>query len=242
MAKNTYGTGCFMLMNTGHQPIQSHNNLLTTIGWQLGNEVTYCLEGSVFIGGAVVTWLRDGLHLIESSSEIEALANSVPDSDGVYFVPALVGLGAPYWDPFARGAILGLTRGTQAGHLARAALEAMAFQSGDVLRAMQDDSGLPLHTLQVDGGAAQNNLLMQFQADVLDVRVQRPVSSESTALGAAYLAGLSVGYWTDTNEIARCWSVQAEFWPNMPQIVRDARWHAWHRAVERSRGWTSTTE
>jgi len=237
MAKNTYGTGCFMLMNTGHQPIRSTHNLLTTIGWQIGNEVTYCLEGSVFVAGAVVTWLRDGLGLIKSSSEIEALAMTVPDSAGVYFVPALVGLGAPYWDPYARGTMLGLTRGTQAGHIARAALEAMAFQSGDVLHAMQADSQLPLHTLQVDGGAAQNNLLMQFQADLLDVQVQRPVGAESTALGAAYLAGLAVGYWSDTNEIARCWNLQREFTPNMAAAERESRWHSWHRAVERSRNW-----
>jgi glycerol kinase len=242
MAKNTYGTGCFLLMNTGHQPIRSQNNLLTTIGWQIGSEVTYCLEGSVFVAGAVVTWLRDGLKLIESSSEIEALANSVPDTEGVYFVPALVGLGAPYWDPFARGTILGITRGTQAGHIARAALESMAFQSGDVLRAMQEDSGLPLQTLQVDGGAAQNGLLMQFQADILDVRVQRPISAESTALGAAYLAGLAVGYWTDTREIAQCWAVGAEFLPAMSSSERDSRWNTWHRAVERARGWASETE
>lgn len=242
MAKNTYGTGCFMLMNTGHQPIRSRNNLLTTIGWKIGNEVTYCLEGSVFVAGAVVTWLRDGLQLIESSSEVEVLARTVPDADGVYFVPALTGLGAPYWDPYARGTMLGLTRGTQPGHIARAALESMAFQSGDVLRAMQDDSGLPLHTLQVDGGAAQNNLLMQFQADLLNVRVHRPVSSESTGLGAAYLAGLAVGYWADTNEIARCWAVETEFLPNMPDAEREFRWNRWHRAVERSRGWASETE
>ena len=239
MAKNTYGTGCFLLMNTGERPIPSRNNLLTTIGWQIGERVTYCLEGSVFVAGAVVTWLRDGLRMIESSREIEALAASVPDTAGVAFVPALVGLGAPYWDPFARGLIIGLTRGTQQGHIARAALESMALQAGDVLRAMQDDSGLPLEKLQVDGGAAQNDLLMQFQADILDVRVLRPNTFESTASGVAYLAGLAVGVWADLDEVARCWSVQAEFTPHMPSDERAARWRQWHRAVERSRGWAS---
>ena len=237
MAKNTYGTGCFLLMNTGDKPVRSNNKLLTTVGWQIGDEVTYCLEGSVFIGGAVVTWLRDGLGLIGSSDEVEALACSVPDSDGVYFVPALVGLGAPHWDPYARGTLIGLTRGTTAGHIARAALESMAFQSGDVLKAMQQDSGINLQKLQVDGGAAQNSLLLQFQADLLQVPVQRPIGSESTALGAAYLAGLAVGYWKDKAEIAQVWTVDQEFQSQLPLDEINKRWHTWHRAVERSRDW-----
>ncbi len=188
-AKNTYGTGCFMLLNTGDQPVTSHHNLLTTIGWSLGDKVTYCLEGSVFVAGAVVQWLRDGLGVIRTSPEVEELAASVPDSGGVYFVPAFVGLGAPYWDPYARGAILGISRGTNAGHIARAAVESMAYQSRDLLDAMQKDAGVKLAELKVDGGASINNALMQFQADLLGVKVRRPVVSETTALGAAYLAG-----------------------------------------------------
>ena len=237
MAKNTYGTGCFLLMNTGDQPVRSNNKLLTTVGWQIGDEVTYCLEGSVFIGGAVVTWLRDGLGIIGSSDDVEPLARSVTDTDGVYFVPALVGLGAPHWDPYARGTLIGLTRGTKAGHIARAALEAMAFQSGDVLQAMQEDAGIDLQKLQVDGGAAVNSLLLQFQADLLQVPVQRPVGSESTALGAAYLAGLAVGYWQDQAEIAKAWTVDREFKPELPAAEMKQRWAIWRKAVDRARDW-----
>ena len=199
-AKNTYGTGCFLLMNTGERPTPSRNNLLTTIGWQLGGKVTYCLEGSVFIAGAAVQWLRDGLGIIGSVAEVERLAASVPDSGGVYFVPAFVGLGAPHWDPYARGSIFGLTRGATAAHLARAAVEAIAYQTCDVLHAMRKDAGIELAELKVDGGASVNDHLMQFQADMLGVRVRRPVVAETTALGAAYLAGLAVGYWFDPVE------------------------------------------
>ena len=212
--KNTYGTGCFMLMNTGSEAKRSKNNLLTTIGWQIGSEITYCLEGSVFIGGAVVQWLRDGLGIIKSSSEVESLAASVPDSGGISLVPAFVGLGAPYWDPYARGTILGITRGTTAGHIARAALESMALQSRDLLEAMEKDAGEKLADLKVDGGASANNQLMQFQADILAVRIRRPAVAETTALGAAFLAGLAVGYWQDLDAVANCWKLQREFEPN----------------------------
>ncbi|RPI90440.1 MAG: glycerol kinase, partial [Planctomycetaceae bacterium] len=200
-AKNTYGTGCFLLMNTGNHPVASRNGLLTTVGWTVNGKTTYCLEGSVFIAGGVVQWLRDGLGLIGSSAEVEQLALNVPDTGGVYFVPAFVGLGAPWWNPAARGTILGITRGTQRAHIARAALESIAFQTSDVLHAMQLDAGMPLAQLKVDGGASRNDLLMQFQADLLDVPVRRPVVTETTALGAAYLAGLATGYWTGQSDI-----------------------------------------
>lgn len=236
-AKNTYGTGCFLLMNTGTQPIASKNNLLTTIGWGIDGEVTYFLEGSVFIGGAVVQWLRDGLGLIRTASEVESLAASVPDTDGVVFVPALVGLGAPHWDPYARGAIFGITRGTTAGHLARAALESMAFQSLDVLEAMQQDAGIRLTELKADGGASMNALMLQFQADLLGVTVRRPVVAETTALGAAYLAGLAVGYWDSTRDVVESWSLDAEFEPAMSEDERTRRRETWQRAVERSLDW-----
>lgn len=236
-AKNTYGTGCFMLLNTGHTAVPSKNGLLTTVGWKVGNEVTYCLEGSVFIAGAVVQWLRDGLGMIASSSEIERLATSVPDTGGVTFVPAFVGLGAPYWDPSARGTILGITRGTTRAHIARAALEAMAYQTRDVLEAMQRDSGLTLHTLRVDGGASQNNLLMQFQSDLLATQVHRPVVAETTALGAAYLAGLAVNFWQDLNDIRRNWVLDRQFSPKMSHEERERLYARWRRAVERSLGW-----
>lgn len=235
--KNTYGTGCFMLLNTGNQPVVSHNNLLTTVGWKIGETTTYCLEGSVFIGGAVVQWLRDGLGLIDASSDVEPLAASVADTGGVYLVPAFVGLGAPHWDPYARGAILGLTRGTSAAHLARAALESIAFQSRDLLEAMQGDTGQPMTALRVDGGASTNNLLMQFQSDILNLPVQRPVIAETTALGAAYLAGLAVGLWSDQEEIARQGGLDREFTPNMDDRDRKKRVHGWQRAVERSLAW-----
>jgi glycerol kinase len=236
-AKNTYGTGCFLLMNTGETPIPSRNNLLTTIGWGRNGRVTYCLEGSVFIAGAVVQWLRDGLGIIHTSADVERLAASVPDTGGVYFVPAFVGLGAPHWDPYARGAIFGLTRGTTAAHLARAAVESMAFQTCDVLQAMQKDSGMQLSELKVDGGASVNRALMQFQADLLDVTVRRPVVAETTALGAAYLAGLAVGYWHDLTDIADNWALDGQYEPSMPTARRDALIGRWREAVQRAKNW-----
>jgi len=236
-AKNTYGTGCFMLLNTGRKPVPSKNNLLTTIGWGIDGQITYCLEGSVFIAGAVVQWLRDGLGLIRNSEEIETLAATVPDSDGVYFVPAFVGLGAPHWDPYARGAILGLTRGTRAGHLARAAIESMAYQSCDLLEAMEKDAGIKLSSLKVDGGAARNDPLMQFQADLLGVDVRRPVVAETTALGAAYLAGLAVGYWENTEDVTRNWALDKEFIPRLDPPARNTLRQGWRKAVGRSLDW-----
>jgi len=236
-AKNTYGTGCFLLLNTGPKPIRSKNNLLTTIGWGLGGRITYCLEGSVFIAGAAVQWLRDGLGIIADLADSERLAAGVPDSAGVYFVPAFVGLGAPHWDPYARGTILGITRGTTAAHIARAALESMAYQSADLAEAMQKDAGRKLASLKVDGGGATNDLLMQFQADLLGVRVARPVVAETTALGAAYLAGLAVGYWQDTDEIARNWALDREFSPEISEDRREGLRRRWTEAVRRSRDW-----
>ncbi|NNE93908.1 MAG: glycerol kinase GlpK [Verrucomicrobiales bacterium] len=234
MAKNTYGTGCFMLMNTGTEPVVSKNNLLTTVAWKLGDEpAEYALEGSVFIGGAVVQWLRDQLGIIQSAEEIEALAKSVDDNGGVVFVPAFSGLGAPHWDQYARGGILGLTRGSSKGHLARAALESIAFQSMELLRSMTADSGIDLKELRVDGGASLNALLMQFQANVLNVKVVRPTISETTALGAAYLAGLATGVWADQSEIAVNWAIDAEFEPAMSDSDRDRKNAEWDRAVER---------
>ena len=239
-AKNTYGTGCFMLLNTGPFAIPSRHGLLTTIGWQIGKQVTYCLEGSVFIAGAAVQWLRDELKIIKSSDEMEALALEVPDNGGVYFVPALVGLGAPYWDSQARGTIVGLSRGSGRAHLARAALESMAYQTRDILEAMQDDAGIKLRMLKVDGGASANNLLLQFQADILGTHVQRPVVQETTALGAAYLAGLAVGYWQDQSEITNNWALDREFQPDLPAATRAQLYGTWQRAVERSRGWLTS--
>ncbi len=236
-AKNTYGTGCFLLMNLGSKPRESKHGLLTTVGWQIGNETTYCLEGSVFVAGAVVQWLRDGLGIIKSSDEIEALATSVPDSDGVVFIPALVGLGAPHWDASARGMIVGITRGTTAAHIARAALESIALQTLDLMQAIRADAELPLAELKVDGGASRNNLLMQFQADMLPATVRRPVVSETTALGAAYLAGLAVGYWQDLGDITRNWALDQEFQPRMMEEERQRRYRQWTAGVERSRGW-----
>jgi len=224
-------------MNVGNKPVESQNRLLTTIGWGIGGEVTYCLEGSVFIAGAVVQWLRDGLGIIRTSGEVEQLAAKVTDTDGVYLVPAFVGLGAPYWDPYARGTIVGITRGTTAAHLARAALDAMAYQTRDVVDAMRRDSGLPLESLRVDGGASVNDQLMQFQADMLDVPVARPQVRETTALGAAYLAGLAVGYWSDLADIDRNWVLDRRFEPAMPDHERTVRYAGWLRAVERSRDW-----
>jgi glycerol kinase len=236
-AKNTYGTGCFMLLNTGPRPVPSRNGLLTTVGWKIGPDTTYCLEGSVFVAGAVVQWLRDGLKAIQSSSEVEALAASVPDSDGVFVVPAFVGLGAPYWDPYARGTMVGLTRNTSIAHIARASVESIAYQTRDVLEAMQKDAGRPLTGLKVDGGAARNDALLQFQADVLGVSVRRPVVAETTALGAAYLAGLAVGYWKDAADLARNWALDREFTPAAASGQGDALYRNWQRAVERSRNW-----
>ena len=236
-AKNTYGTGCFLLLNTGAEPVASKNNLLTTIGWRLGDEVTYCLEGAVFIAGAVVQWLRDGLCAIDDSAEVERLAATVPDSGGVVLVPAFVGLGAPHWDPYARGAIFGITRDTNLGHLARAAVESMAFQSADLLEAMEKDAGIELTSLKVDGGASVNDALMQFQTDLLGVTVRRPVIAETTALGAAYLAGLAVGYWNDLDEVVANWDLDREFTPTMAPEDRQRRTGRWHKAVERCLHW-----
>lgn len=238
-AKNTYGTGCFLLMNTGAHPVASKAGLLTTIAWRIGNETTYALEGSVFIAGAAVQWLRDGLGLIEKASDIEALAMTVPDNGGAYFVPALAGLGAPYWDPQARGTIIGLTRGTTKGHLARATLEAMAYQTREVLDAMQQDAGVPLAELKVDGGATANNLLLQFQSDILSTRVRRPVVPETTALGAAYLAGLAVGYWSDQQDLRRNWVLDREFTPKMDDAMRTVLFRDWKRAVQRAKEWAA---
>ncbi|MBO09424.1 MAG: glycerol kinase [Planctomycetaceae bacterium] len=236
-AKNTYGTGCFLLMNTGSEAVRSEGGLLTTVGWSLNGEVTYCLEGSVFVGGAVVQWLRDGLGVISEASEIEKLAAECESTDGVYLVPAFVGLGAPYWDPAARGTLVGITRGTARPHLARAALESIAYQSRDLLQLMQREAGVSLGGLRVDGGAAANNLLMQFQADVLDVDVLRPEVLETTALGAARLAGLATGVWDSTDEVAAAWQLQRRFSAEMQAEKRDLLCSGWQRAVERSREW-----
>ena len=233
-AKNTYGTGCFMLLHTGARAVPSRD-LLTTIAWGLGNRVDYALEGSVFVAGAAIQWLRDELGILASASESEAVAASVPSSDGVYFVPAFVGLGAPYWDAYARGTIVGLTRGSGRAHLARAALEAIAYQTRDVLKAMERDSGISLATLGVDGGASVNSLLCQFQSDMLGVAVERPAVAETTALGAAYLAGLAVGFWQDTAEIAKNHRVEARFVPAMAEDERERLYAGWLRAVERAR-------
>jgi glycerol kinase len=236
MAKNTYGTGCFMLMNTGHAPQASANRLLTTIAWHLEAR-HYALEGAVFVGGAVVQWLRDGLGFIEKSSEVEALAATVPDAGGMYLVPAFTGLGSPHWDAYARGTMVGLSRGTTRAHIARAALESIAFQSAEVLLAMQRDAKQPLLELRVDGGATANDLMMQFQADLLGVPVVRPKVTETTALGAAYLAGLAVGFWGSLDEVAANWQVDRRFEPAMPRDAAAARLRQWERAVERSRDW-----
>ncbi len=237
MAKNTYGTGCFLLMNTGEQAAVSRHRLLSTVAWARGGAARYALEGSVFIAGAAIQWLRDGLGLVARASEIDAIASSVPDSGGVFFVPALSGLGAPYWDPRARGAIVGITRGSTRAHLARATLEAIAFQSAELIEAMSADSGIALRELRVDGGASACNLLMQIQADLLGVAVVRPRITETTALGAAYLAGLAVGFWKDEEEIAALWSRERAFEPAMPRDEARARLQEWKRAVERSREW-----
>ena len=237
LAKNTYGTGCFLLMNTGANAVESSNRLLTTVAWKRGGTTEYALEGSVFIGGAVVQWLRDGLKLIRHARDVQALAESVPDNGGVVFVPAFAGLGAPHWDAYARGAIFGLTRGASGGHLARAALESIALQSRDVLVAMQKDARIALAGLRVDGGAAANDLLMQLQADVLGTTVVRPKVLETTALGAAYLAGLAVGFWNDAREVAANWQVDRIFEPSMPRSRVEALVGDWEKAIGRSKGW-----
>jgi glycerol kinase len=232
--KNTYGTGCFMLMNSGERPIMSSNNLLTTIAWKIGDKVNYALEGSIFVAGSVVQWLRDGLGIIKSSSEIEALACSVEDNGGVYFVPALTGLGAPHWDQYAKGCIYGLSRGTTAAHIARAALEGIAFQTMDIVNAMQKDAGVTLKELKVDGGASRNNLLMQFQADILGTSVIRPTVTETTALGAAYLAGLAVGYWESIDHIKSQWGVETAFRPLATQERVEELKAGWADAIKRT--------
>jgi glycerol kinase len=237
MAKNTYGTGCFMLMNTGDKLYESQNGLLTTIAWGLDGKVEYALEGSIFVAGAAIQWLRDGLQILKESSDSEYFAGKVEDSDGVYLVPAFVGLGAPYWDMRARGVIVGLTRGTTKEHIIRAALDSMAYQTKDVLGAMEADSGIRLSALKVDGGAVANNLLMQFQADILGVPVERPRVIETTALGAAYLAGLSVGFWQSREELAQRWQLDRRFEPRMDEAGREKLCGNWKRAVKRSMDW-----
>lgn len=236
-AKNTYGTGCFLLMNTGERAVTSKSGLLTTIAWGLGGRVEYALEGSIFIGGAAVQWLRDEMRFFDRAADSEALALSVPDSGGVYVVPAFVGLGAPYWDMYARGTIVGLTRGTGRAHITRATLEAIAFQTRDVLGAMEADSGIRLNRLKVDGGAVANNFLMQFQSDILGVPVDRTRVPETTALGAAYLAGLATGFWRSQAELADKWSLDRGFTPAMEAEERERRYAGWKRAVERARAW-----
>ena len=242
LTKNTYGTGCFLLQNTGERPAVSRNRLLSTVAWQIGGQTMYALEGSVFIGGAVVQWLRDGLGIIRESSDVEALALSVADSGGVYVVPAFAGLGAPHWDPYARGTIVGITRGTTAAHIARAAVESIAFQVADLLEAARNDAGIDLAELRVDGGAAANNHLLQFQADVLGVAVVRPKVTETTALGAAYLAGLAVGFWDSTDALARHWQVDRRFEPSIPSSAAAARRAEWHEALKRSKSWITRSQ
>jgi glycerol kinase len=238
MVKNTYGTGCFMLMNTGTKPVISKNNLLTTIAWKINGEVQYALEGSVFIGGAVVQWLRDGLKIIQTSADVEALAVKAEDNGGVYFVPAFTGLGAPYWNQHARGIIVGITRGSSDAHIARAAIESIAFQSMDLLKAMEADAGLPIKEVRVDGGATVNNQLMQFQSDILNTQVIRPSITETTALGAAYLAGLAVGYWSSIDELQQYWQKDKAFAPSMNDEKRNELQKNWKKAVKAAQAWT----
>jgi glycerol kinase len=239
MVKNTYGTGCFMLMNTGTKAVTSHNNLLTTIAWQVNGVTNYALEGSVFIAGAAVQWLRDGLKIIRHSADVQALAASVPHTDGVVVVPAFSGLGAPHWNPYARGTVFGLTRGTTDAHIARATLESIAYQTYDVLKAMESDAGIAIAELRVDGGATVNDLMMQFQCDILDVKVLRPEVIETTALGAAYLAGLAVGFWTSVDEIAAQWQVSGKFEPAMDVALKNEKLKAWNRAVKAVLAWSA---
>ncbi|HWK04525.1 MAG TPA: glycerol kinase GlpK [Puia sp.] len=238
MVKNTYGTGCFMLMHTGKEAVHSKNNLLTTIAWKRNGQIEYALEGSIFIAGAVVQWLRDGLHLIRSSGEVEALAATVTDTEGVYMIPAFAGLGAPHWNQYARGSLFGMTRGTNKAHIARAALESIAYQTYDVLKAMEADSGISIKELRVDGGATANNLLMQFQSDILQVPVIRPTVYETTALGAAYLAGLATGYWSSVEDIQQQWQVDRRFTPSMDSGRVAELLKGWQRAVKASIAWT----
>lgn len=238
MAKNTYGTGCFMLMNTGEKMVESNNGLLTTIAWGLDGKVEYALEGSIFIAGAAVQWLRDEMKMITDAADTEYFASKVEDTNGVYLVPAFAGLGAPYWDMYARGTMVGLTRGTNRNHVIRATLESMAYQTRDVLEAMQEDSGIELETLKVDGGAVQNNFLMQFQSDLLGVPVDRPEITETTALGAAYLAGLAVGFWNSKEDVRDKWLMNRQFSAGMSEETRNEKYCQWQRAVERSKGWT----
>jgi glycerol kinase len=238
MVKNTYGTGCFMLLNIGEQFVESKNNLLTTVAWKINGQIQYAFEGSIFIAGAVVQWLRDGLGIIRNSSDVEALAIQVPDTDGVCFVPAFAGLGAPYWNPEARGTLVGLTRGTKAAHIARAAIESIAYQTMDVLKAMEADAGVSIKELRVDGGATANDLLMQFQADLLQCKVIRPEITETTALGAAYLAGLSVGFWKDTVEIAKMWKSEREFQPAPASAKMKTGIDSWKQAVHAAQVWS----
>jgi glycerol kinase len=238
MSKNTYGTGCFMLLNTGTELVSSRSNLLTTVAWQIDNKpIEYALEGSVFIAGAAIQWLRDGLKIIGSAAETEAMAMSVEDNGGVYFVPAFVGLGAPHWDQYARGTIAGLTRGSTREHIARAALESIAYQTSDVLRCMRDDSGIDLTELRVDGGAVRNDFLMQFQSNILGIPVVRPANTETTAAGAAFLAGLAVSFWSSTDELSQLWQREKTFEPNMSQSERDRLLLEWTRAVGRAAKW-----
>lgn len=237
MVKNTYGTGCFMMLNTGEKAITSANNLLTTIAWRIGNTTNYALEGSIFIGGAVVQWLRDGLGIIRHSADVEALAASVKDTDGVYMVPAFAGLGAPHWNQYARGTIVGMTRGTKDAHIARAALDSIAYQTMDVLKAMESDAGMKIQQLRVDGGATANNLLMQFQADIMETTVIRPKVTETTALGAAYLAGLAVGFWDSVETIRKQWKEDAKFTPSMDAEKRTALTKDWERAIRAAKAW-----
>jgi glycerol kinase len=237
LAKNTYGTGCFLLQNTGTQPVASKNRLVTTVAWRIGDRTEYALEGSVFIGGAVVQWLRDGLRLFDRSPDVEKLATTVSDNGGVYLVPAFAGLGAPHWDPYARGLLIGITRGTTGGHIARAALESIAYQVDDLLQAVRLDSGIALGELRVDGGASTNDALMQFQADLLGVQVVRPAVTETTALGAAYLAGLAVGFWTSIDDVARQWRAEKRFEPKMARADAERLRERWREAVSRAKGW-----
>ncbi|MCS5490614.1 glycerol kinase GlpK [Algoriphagus limi] len=237
MAKTTYGTGCFLVMNTGKEAVQSKNQLLTTVAWKIGNEINYALEGSVFIGGAAIQWLRDGLELFKHAKESEKLATSLEDNEGVYFVPALAGLGAPHWDQNARGAFFGITRGTTTAHFTRAALEAIAYQVYDVIKAMEKDAGEKTKELRVDGGATANNFLMQFQSDLLDCEIKRPQIIETTAIGAAFLAGLAVGFWKDQSEIQALWQADKSFQPEMGKEKQENLLHFWHKAVERSKNW-----
>ena len=242
MVKNTYGTGCFMMMNIGNKPIESKSRLLTTVGWRIGSDTQYALEGSIFIAGAVVQWLRDGLGIIKKSGDVEKLAAKVKDSEGVYFVPAFAGLGAPHWNQHARGTMFGITRGTTAAHIARAALDSIAYQTLEVLLAMQKDSGIEIRELRVDGGATINNQLMQFQADLLQAKVVRPKITETTALGAAYLAGLAVNYWSSIKEVKKQWQIDRIFSPQFEKSETLSLIKGWHRAVNAAKAWADDSE